>query len=120
MLLRIRDLFATLRDSATAASSDPAELLVEFEAELRAHFRCEEDEEYFGTIGGDDPKLEAQVAHLLNEHAELLEAIRSLHAVALARSRHAELGALFASFTERLRAHEQAESRLVNEFFGLR
>jgi hypothetical protein len=119
MLARMEKQFADLGGPG-APNAQPREPLEEFARELRIHFGVEENDEYFGTIGADQPALKAEVLRLLSEHESLAQAVDALLAIAAEPARHGELASMLAGFAEKLRAHERAETRLLREYFGFR
>ena len=120
----LRVTFARLRASCAAPADENAlgglglhVLIDELREQLRAHFAAEEAGDYFGTLEADCPVLRPRIALLRAEHAEMFEAIKALHAACRQMNRRADMAADLERLWERLQAHEDAESQLIQEFF---
>ena len=92
-------------------------LVCEFEKKLSEHFAAEEDDGYFGTLTATVPALAGEVDRLCNEHDEFALMVQAL--VQLSRSAE-DIGPFrlaLKDFLERFRAHELAETRVLQTFF---
>lgn len=96
----------------------PASLLKLLLAELKEHFRREESDQYFGTLGADSPALAVAVAELCAEHRALLQAVEGLLDLAARSGRERELAVATEGLLAWLDRHEQRESRLMREYLS--
>jgi hypothetical protein len=117
-LRSLEKLCATLDETERAPPLEPAalELIVELHAELSQHFTAEEGDAYFGAMARDRPGSAHRIAELKQQHAEMLAAVGSLRDLA-GQARWTELSSPARRFVAGLRAHEAAETRLLQEFF---
>ena len=99
------------------ADSDPRRLLAALQLNLERHFATEEADDYFGAVARERPSLLPSIANLRAEHTAMLETTAELGAISADEHRWAELCAPTLRLLERLRAHEQAESLLLQDFF---
>ena len=96
----------------------PVELLTALHRTLERHFATEEAEGYFGAVSEERPSLLPSIADLRAEHTAMLATTEELRATSLEEARWAELREPALRLIERLRAHEQAESLLLQDFFA--
>jgi hypothetical protein len=120
-LLEIRHEFAALTTSRQPQLA-LAEIAVRIERlakELRLHFAEEEEGGCFEEVQTRCPSLSAQVHKLLGEHPHLLLTLERLVAdVEKGRLSVEQLQRTTETFTQRLKDHEVAESRLLQMAFG--
>ncbi|MFZ5896337.1 MAG: hemerythrin domain-containing protein [Myxococcota bacterium] len=116
--VKLRHMCAVLLgDTWEDAPADPTQLLREFYADLTAHFEREETDEYFGVVASERPGLIPRLAELRAEHTELLETVSDLARQAQGALDRYDLARETLMVLARLRAHEQTETQLLNEFF---
>ena len=101
----------------TREAAHPLQLLTALSVTLERHFATEEAEGYFGAVAAERPSLLPGIADLRAEHTAMLETAAALSAISAEDSGWAELSAPTRRLIERLRAHEQAESLLLQDFF---
>ena len=104
-------------NSELAPDSHPLDLLSGLYVTLERHFASEEAEGYFGAVAAERPALLLCIADLRAEHTAMLEATAALGVISTDPARWLELSAPTLRLIERLRAHEQAESALLQDFF---
>jgi hypothetical protein len=95
---------------------EPGSLLGELRRELLEHVAAEESEAHFATIARVRPELLPLVVDLKADHAALLGALTRIERIANAANQWDELGASISNFIAASRAHEQAETELMQLF----
>lgn len=95
---------------------DPGPLVTEFELELWKHFTAEEADDYFGAIARERPALLARVSELRAEHSAMLGTASELAVIAVDPRRRRDLVSPTRRLIFELRAHEDKENRLMQEF----
>lgn len=113
----LRDLCEKPDGARVAPDSEMRASIDGFSERLLAHFDLEEGGSYFGTLAEDSPELVDQIAHLKGEHVAMREELRRLQASAEARPHPSELAPELGRFLDRFEAHEQHESRVLEDFF---
>ncbi len=117
-LRRLEQLCATLEETERAPplGRAPLELIAELQDELAQHFAAEEADAYYGTMAHDRPSSAHRITSLKQQHVEMLETLGLLQHLA-ENGRLSELPPPARRFVAALRAHEGAETRLLQEFF---
>ena len=116
-LRQLREMCLALQAGSTELGPDPRPLLAALQLNLERHFATEEADDYFGAVAQERPSLLPSIAGLRAEHTAMLEAIAALSALSAEESRWAELSTPTLRLIEQLRAHEHAESVLLQDFF---
>jgi hypothetical protein len=102
---------------APQAMNEAGDLLSDFSARLSMYFDAEEASGYFGTICTDCPELQNKVVALEQTHTELRDAVASLRRLAHQGVAAADLSRRIGVVIDDFEAHEQAERRLLRDFF---
>jgi hypothetical protein len=103
--------------SELPAELQPETLLSNLGRELTRHFAAEEDESHFGAVARERPALLTDIVALKDDHRTILRIVESLALIAAEESRWVELPVPLRGLLDVLRQHEQAESRMLKEFF---
>ena len=101
-----------------AVDSVPFRLIADLRRNLERHFGAEEAEGYFGEVVLERPRLLPRIAALRAEHTAMLEETAKLAEISADERRWPELPLPTRRLVKALRAHEHAESELLQEFFS--
>jgi hypothetical protein len=115
-LQRLAELCAALEVGVPPRVS-PERLIPTLRAELREHFATEEADGYFGAITRERPSLVHSVDALKHEHEKILKEAEELARLAADHRRWSSLPRPSLALMGHLRAHEHAETGLLQEFF---
>ena len=107
-------LLEALRRATRAPDAETAPALLErLEHALRQHFALEEQGGYFAEELERAPQIAGTVTHLQNEHLELMTRLREIRG----QTGGAPTVESVEAFARRLRDHETAENRLMQDTY---
>jgi hypothetical protein len=114
----LRDLSMSLL-SDSRAGPDASGTLSDFAAQLSTYFDAEESGDYYATLGRADEAFRTRAGALQQTHDDLRVAVASLRHLAhsTVTSDTFDLGRRIGSVLDEFERHEEAEARLLQDFF---